>query len=224
MNRAGYCWRCEAPCTQMCSRCRVAYYCSKVCQKRDKWRHEPICDDSVLKTECSSCGGEREGMMKCSSCLKVYYCNVECQRNHWAKHKSSCHKTSEETIKLVERMKVFLKIKEVSPGIAATYYWGNIPAVDLINLSMNEGEEYSSPLALLLCGVGDPRNVLLTTASLPDAYKQQVTFVLNDICPCTLARTVLLLYMLYKGTSSKHKIILLRVFCLSSGAPLSFLI
>ena len=64
---------------------------------------------------------------------------------------------------------------------------------------MNEGEEYSNSLALLLWGVGDPRNVLLTTASLPDAYTQQVSFVLNDICPCTLARTVLLLHMLYKG-------------------------
>ena len=85
------------------------------------------------------------------------------------------------------------------PGVKCTYYWGNTPAVDLINLWMNEGEEYSSPLALLLCGVGDPRNVLLTIASLPDAYKQQTTFVLNDICPYTLARTVLLLYMPYKG-------------------------
>ena len=91
-------------------------------------------------------------------------------------------------------------MKDQNTGLIATYYWGNVPAVDLLNLSMNEGEEYSNPLALLLCGVGDPRNVLLTIASLPDAYKQQVTFVLNDICPCTLARTVLLLYMLYKGT------------------------
>ena len=62
-------------------------------------------------------------------------------------------------------------------GLAATYYWGNVPAVDLLNLSMNEGEAYSDPLALLLCGVGDPRNVLLTIASLPDACKQKVTFV-----------------------------------------------
>ena len=208
MNKARYCWRCEAPCIQRCSRCRVAVYCSKVCEKQDKWRHKPNCDDAVLKTECSSCGVEREGMMKCSTCLKGYYCNVKCQRNHWASHRSSCHKTTEKTVQLVERMKMFLKIKEENPGTAATYYWGNIPAVDLINLSMNEGEEYSSPLALLLCGVGDPRNVLLTTASLPDAYKQQVTFVLNDICPCTLARTVLLLYMLHKGISSKHKIVL----------------
>ena len=146
--------------------------------------------------------------MKCSSCLKVHYCNVECQRNHWARHRSSCHETTGKTIQLVERMKMFLKIKEEIPGMAATYYSGNIPAVDLINLSMNEGEEYFSPLALLLCGVGDPRNVLMTTASLPDACKQQVTFVLNDICPCTLARTVLLLYVLLKGISSTHKIVL----------------
>ena len=220
MNRAGYCWRCEAPCTQRCSRCLVAFYCSKVCQKQDKWRHEPNCDDAVLKTNCSSCGVEREGMMKCSSCLKVYYCNVECQRNHWGRHKSSCHKTSEETIKLVERMKKFLDMKELNTGLSATYYWGNSPAVDLINLSMNEGEEYANPLALLLCGVGDPRNVLLTIASLPDAYKQQVTFVLNDICPCTLARTVLLLYMLYKGMKSIHKIL----FQVQPGVPLNFLV
>ena len=71
--------------------------------------------------------------------------------------------------------------------------------VSLLNLSMNEGDEYSNPLALLLCGVGDPRNVLLTIASFPDVYTQQVNFVLNDNCPCTLARKILLLYMLYKG-------------------------
>ena len=119
MNKPNHCWRWEEICTQQCSRCRVAYYCSKECQKQDKWR--------------------------------------------------------------------------------ATYYWGNIPAVNLLNLSMNEGREYSSSLALLLCIVGEPRNVLLTIASLPEVYTQQVSFVLNDICPCTLARTVLLLYMLNKG-------------------------
>ena len=199
MNRAGHCWRCEAPCTQQCSRCRVAFYCSKGCQKRDKWRHEPECDDAVLKTECLGCGVEREGMMKCSNCLKAHYCRVECQRNHWQEHRSSCQTTVEKTIEMVERMKKLNAFKKMIPGVAATYYWGNQPAVDLINLSMNEGEEYPNPLALLLCGVGDPRNVLLTIASLPDVYEQEVKFVLNDICPCTLARTVLLLYMVHKG-------------------------
>ena len=106
----------------------------------------------------------------------------------------------DQTLVLVHKIKEVLQIKNSFKGLFATYYWGNVPAVDLLNLSMNEGEEYSNPLALLLCGVGDPRNVLLTIASLPNVYTQQISFVINDICPCTLARTVLLLYMLYKGS------------------------
>ena len=138
--------------------------------------------------------------MKCSNCLEVSYCSTECQRNDWAQHKLSCQESVEKTLKLVEVMKTFFEFKErLKIGLEETYYWGNVPAVDLLNMSMNEGETYSDPLALLLCGVGDPRNVQLTIASLPDVYKQKVTFVLNDICPCTLARTILLLYMIYKG-------------------------
>ena len=33
------------------------------------------------------------------------------------------------------------------PGMERTYYWGNVPAVDLLNLPMNEGEEYSNLMA-----------------------------------------------------------------------------
>lgn len=139
--------------------------------------------------------------MKCTSCMKASYCNVECQRNHWQQHMPSCQETREKIVELANKIKTveLLRQRVGKSLVSATYYWGNVPAVDLINLSMNEGEEYSDPLALLLCGVGDPRNVLLTISSLPDAYQQQVTFVLNDVCPCTLARTVLLLYMLHKG-------------------------
>ena len=144
-------------------------------------------------------------MMKCTSCMNACYCNAECQRNHWPRHMPSCQKTAEKIIELADKIKSMEQLKKHG-GSPATYYWGNVPAVDLINLSMNEGEEYSNPLALLLCGVGDPRNVLLTISSLPDVYKEQVTFVLNDICPCTLARTVLLLYMLQKGTLYIYKI------------------
>ena len=72
-------------------------------------------------------------------------------------------------------------------------------AVDLINLPLNEGVQYNKPLSILVCGVGDPRNVVLSLSHLPDNYKEELTFVLNDICPCVMARTVLLLYMLVKG-------------------------
>ena len=52
---------------------------------------------------------------------------------------------------LARDMKEFLQIKKDNPGLRFTSYWGNMPAVDLLNLSMNEGEEYFNPLALLLC-------------------------------------------------------------------------
>jgi len=131
--------------------------------------------------------------------MRAWYCSEECQRKDLKNHKSSCQEIVKKTIHLAPTINQVLTMTGQDPGVECTYYWGNTPAVDWINLPMNEGEEHSSPLALLLYGVGDPRNVLLTIASLPDSYKQQITFVLNDICPCTLARTVLLLYMLHKG-------------------------
>ncbi|XP_068722766.1 uncharacterized protein [Montipora capricornis] len=197
MNTAKHCWRCGEACTHQCSRCRVAFYCTKECQKQDIWRHKPDCDSANLKRTCLSCGIERSRTMQCTNCLDAAYCSEECQRNHWADHKLNCQGIVDRTLELAEDIKEVYK--KISVGLIATYYWGNVPAVDLLNLPMNEGENCPDPLSLLLCGVGDPRNVLLTVASLPETYKQPVTFVLNDICPCTLARTVLLLYMLYKG-------------------------
>ena len=203
MNKAQHCWRCEKACTQQCSRCKVAFYCSKECQKQDKWRHKPDCDSANVKRTCLSCGLEQSGTMQCTNCLDAAYCSVECQKNHWERHRRICQDTVDRTLKLADDIKELnKKISVISGGVIGTYYWGNMPAVDLLNLPMNEGETFADPLSLLLCGVGDPRNVLLTIASLLEVYKQSVTFVLNDICPCTLARTILLLYMLYKGILS----------------------
>ena len=123
MNRPGHCWRCEAVCTQRCSRCGVAYYCSKQCQKQDKWRHQPNCDAAALKMQCSGCGVKQEGMLKCTNCLKSYYCNAECQRKDWQRHKTFCQKAVEETLRLVEEIKFHHQIKRDNPGLLATYYW-----------------------------------------------------------------------------------------------------
>ena len=151
MNKPNHCRRCEAICTQQCSRCRVAYYCSKECQKQGKWRHQPECETATLKLQCSACDIEQEGLMKCTNCLKACYCSTECQTSDWKRHKTFCHDAVDKTLKLAQRMKALHEMKKDNTGLGATYYWGNIPAVDLLNLSMNEGEEYSSSLALLLC-------------------------------------------------------------------------
>lgn len=96
-------------------------------------------------------------------------------------------------------MKNYYELIAFTPGTATVYYWGNIPAVDLINFPLNEGCEYSKPFSALVCGVGDPRIIVLSLSQLPEAYQEEITFVLNDICACTLARTVLILYLLFKG-------------------------
>jgi len=105
------------------------------------------------------------------------------------------------TNELSDQLKQLYDYKEILrlQGMGFVYYWGNVPAIDLINLPLNEGCDYSKPLSLLVCGVGDPRNVALSLSQLPEAHREELTFVLNDICACTLARTVLILYLLFKG-------------------------
>ena len=108
---------------------------------------------------------------------------------------------TKKTSELSDQLKCLFDYNEISrlQGMGTVYYWGNVPATDLINLPLNEGCDYSKPLSVLVCGVGDPRNVLLSLFQLPDAYQEELTFVLNDICACTLARTVLILYLLFKS-------------------------
>ncbi|KAM7425983.1 hypothetical protein ABFA07_022657 [Porites harrisoni] len=130
MNKPNHCWRCEAICTQQCSRCRVAYYCSKECQKQDKWRHQPECETAALKLQCSACDIEQEGLMKCTNCLKGCFCSTECQRSDWKRHKTFCHDAVDKTLKLAQRMKALHEMKKDNTGLGATYYWGNIPAVE----------------------------------------------------------------------------------------------
>ena len=207
MLKKDQCWRCDTICSATtakiyCGRCEVAYYCSKKCKSSDEFRHQVDCQTASLKRKCSGCGKEKTGLKPCGSCRQAWYCDKECQKKSWPTHKAHCQQVTKEISELAHRMKFRFDVDEFMHfyGIGdALYYWGNIPATDLINLPLNEGCDYSKPLSILACGVGDPRNVVLSLAQLPESYQEQVTFVLNDICACTLARTVLILYMLFKG-------------------------
>ena len=163
------------------------------------------CQTAVLKRKCSGCEKEKTGLKPCESCRQAWYCDKECQKKSWPTHEAHCQQVSKETSELAHRMKLTFDLKESMElhGVGKfLYYWGNTPAVDLINLPLNEGCDYSKPLSVLACGVGDPRNVVLSLAQLPETYQEECTFVLNDICACTLARTVLILYLLFKGKPS----------------------
>ena len=206
MLKRDQCWRCDAICSTptskiLCSRCGVACYCSDKCKGSDEFRHQVDCQTAALKRKCSGCNQEKIGLKSCGGCREAWYCDKECQKKAWPKHKHLCRQVIATISELSERLNDIFDFKKStnSHGVGTVYYWGNTPATDVINLPLNEGCDYSKPLSVLACGVWDPRNIVRSLCDLPEAYKEEITFTLNDICACTLARTVLILYFLYKG-------------------------
>ena len=210
MLKKDQCWRCDTICSAQtakiyCRKCEMTYYCSDKCKGSDEFRHQVDCQTAALKRKCSGCGMEKTGLKPCGSCRQMWYCDKECQKKSWPTHKAFCQQVTKKTSLLAHQMKFAFNIKGFMNlhGVGMVlYYWSNTPAVDLINLPLNEGCNYSKPLSVLACGVGGPRNVVLSLAQLPESYQEELTFVLNDICACILARTVLILYLLFKGNFS----------------------
>ncbi|XP_028390718.1 uncharacterized protein LOC114515626 [Dendronephthya gigantea] len=205
MPRFTECWRCgKTPAIIDCRSCNVAKYCSKKCKEDDIARHNdaecrPV---SILKT-CSSCGKSGSSLQTCTGCYRAFYCDVKCQRNHRKKHKIEC----ERIINKIELLAGMLQVRSRLGRTCIHYYWGNAPAYDYLNLLENEGVEYDSDMNVLVLGVGDLRNIVLTCASLPKSFTNKVMFVLNDVDRYVLARLVLLLYMMIKCDKSVSKIV-----------------
>ena len=202
MLKPNQCWRCDIICSPpsskiSCTGCGAASYCSDECKHSDVFRHQVDCQTAALKRKCAGCGEEKTGLKPCGSCRQVWYCDRNCQKKSWPTHKAQCQLESRKREELSHQLKV--RYDRMAPGTGSVYYWGNIPAVDLINLPLNESVLYNKPLSILACGVGDPRNVLLSLSRLPNDYTEELIFVLNDICPCAMARTILILYILIKG-------------------------
>lgn len=191
------CWRCQKISTVVvCGRCQVAKYCSSRCQERDQWRHKSDCNAAAVMQTCKKCGQVSANLKTCSACFQVFYCGVECQKKDRRRHRSDCKAVE---VKIKSIAEILASKFAFNNKLVKLYYWGNYPAFDYLNLEENEGYEYGTPLRLLVCGVGDLRNVALTCASLPKNHETKVEFTLSDIEPCTLARLVLLLYMLIQG-------------------------
>jgi len=98
--------------------------------------------------------------------------------------------------------------------------FGNIPAIDVINLKANEGESYGESMKLLFAGksgvthsrpheteggwltylfyagYGDLRNVVQSLSSLPASYDKPVTMVVNDMDFDVVARNLIMLLIL----------------------------
>jgi hypothetical protein len=75
------------------------------------------------------------------------------------------------------------------------YLWGNIPALDILNLKDNEGEAaiIKQDIALLFAASGDLRNVVKTISGLPETYKAECSVVINDKQPIIVVRNIIML-------------------------------
>ncbi|XP_071836847.1 uncharacterized protein [Apostichopus japonicus] len=191
--KEGFCWRCNKALRRgpvNCDSCGIAEYCTKQCRKNDAIRHKSVeCANWSVKT-CASCqkvGAKSE----CSGCYSVWYCNKECQLRDWTKHKPVCRKW--QTI-----------VKQVASRPITCmgdypFYFSNSFANDLLNLQSNEmkgGQSVLKNFSILLPACGDLRHVMKTVESLPDDFNGSLKFVLNDIDPFSMARNVLLLFLI----------------------------
>lgn len=158
----------------------------------------------VVPEEAWNC--PNEGRMICSNCKIVAYCSKDCQRKHWRTHKRDCKdpvRASDWKPAWVREMREpsFVSGQESSnwlsrlkPIALGMTLWGNVPAMDIINLAHNE--IVAKDLALAFMASGDLRNLILTVNRLPSDYSGQLTVVLNDYNPHIVLRNVLLLMIL----------------------------
>ena len=200
MPKFSECWRCGKNATGIvCPLCQVAKYCSDKCQTGDRARHNVNCEAAKVMKKCGACGKIAPSLKTCSACFQAFYCDTNCQIKDRSRHKRHCMDVVRTIKSLAQTLATTCPL--LGEGIPKLYYWGNSPAFDCLNVGENEGYDYKNPFNVLFCGVGDIRNVALTCASIPDHYETKLNFTLNDLEPCTLARLVLLLYMLIKGKS-----------------------
>lgn len=92
----------------------------------------------------------------------LQYCGKSCQQAHWSIHKGDCKSplmkiTWRPSWVLEAREPAFIGTEE-SPFVDMVsygrqkYLWGNVPAIDLLNLQQNEGVDFTEDLRLLFAG------------------------------------------------------------------------
>ncbi|KAF5328023.1 hypothetical protein D9758_018025 [Tetrapyrgos nigripes] len=143
----------------------------------------------------------------CSQCLLVSYCSAACQKEHWRNHKQDC----KHPLRLNDWQPRWVQEQRspafMQPGTGSnkqTFHgkdlslWGNMPAIDILNLNENEGLAASQTrdLALAFVASGDLRNVIRTVNELPENYAGTLKILINDRDQMVQCRNLLLLVAL----------------------------
>ena len=89
------------------------------------------------------------------------YCGAICQKLHWPNHKLECRSPLNKSSWIPEwdrtnRAPIWA-IGEASQNLhnpfgSSKYLWGNVPAIDILRISRNEGESYDRNIKLLFAG------------------------------------------------------------------------
>ncbi|KAF2227139.1 hypothetical protein BDZ85DRAFT_306527 [Elsinoe ampelina] len=160
---------------------------------------------------CARQGGDDEdpcpndATKVCSHCHLVAYCSSTCQRRSWKSHKRICKSDLSLPFWLPdwareERPPSFLGQDEhdkyLMADLLSKYVWGNVPALDIVQLSSNEGTDYAGDLAVLFAASGDFRCALKTLAALPQSFKGAFTLAINDREPDIVFRNVISMLLL----------------------------
>ncbi|KAI0479855.1 hypothetical protein F4859DRAFT_451626 [Xylaria cf. heliscus] len=159
---------------------------------------QSCCNDSN-GTPC-----EKPGTFACKDCLMVTYCSKACQKSHWTTHRKDCKssfmsQTWEPRWITQNRGPAF---SNGSPQIQThfgtpRYLWGNVPAIDIIQLGKNEGVDFQGPMRILFAASGDMRNVIRSVASLPSSYQGPLNITLNDREIDIVARNIIFLLLFF---------------------------
>jgi hypothetical protein len=131
------------------------------------------------------------------------YCSKECQITNWSHHKKIC-KSDLMRSKYVpgwikqDRVPSWVSDSGLSSDFGMNQYlWGNMPAVNILNIEKSENVcDIHRDIDLLFAASGDIRNVIKSIIEgLPDGYDGRCTLVINDINFMVVARNAILLFV-----------------------------
>ncbi|CAG8592488.1 7809_t:CDS:1 [Dentiscutata erythropus] len=145
----------------------------------------------------------------CSSCHVISYCSKECQKMHWKFHKINCKSDiaskdwKPDYINEMRTPAFYSNQPFVSFNpLIREYLWGNIPAIDIVNLASNEladgksCSDYKDPINLLFAASGDLNDVITSVNGLPLDFNQPVNICINDYAERVVIRNFIILYLL----------------------------